>query len=105
MRESLLDHIEAIHKRQIDMLAFARHVTEEAFAPGDMGRNLFGRHGEHPLLPEFSGQDDLRQLVHLLDGAARLWGFDSGRIGLAGVCGAVPGGAGEDWGGEPVAGS
>ncbi len=67
VRESLLDHIEAIHKRQMDMLEFARHVTEEAFAPGDSGEIYVEGAGNILALPEFSGQDDLRQLVHLLD--------------------------------------
>jgi transcriptional regulator of heat shock response len=50
----------------MDMLEFARHVTEEAFAGRQ--RDIYpGRAGNILSLPEFSGQEDLRQLVNLLD--------------------------------------
>ncbi len=66
-RESLLDHIEAIHQRQMDLLNFARHVTDEAFAL-DAGGDIFVEGAGNILsLPDFSGQEDLRQLVHLLE--------------------------------------
>lgn len=67
VRETLLDHIEAIHKRQMDMLEFARRVTDVAFALGDVGEIYLEGTGNILSLPEFSGQEDLRQLVHLLD--------------------------------------
>ncbi len=67
VRETLLDHIEAIHQRQMDMLEFARRVTEEAFAPGDAADIFVEGAGNILSLPEFSGPDDLRQLVHFLD--------------------------------------
>ncbi len=67
VRETLLDHIEALHQRQIDLMEFARHVTEEAFASGDVGDIYLEGAGNILSLPDFSGQEDLRQLVHLLD--------------------------------------
>jgi heat-inducible transcriptional repressor len=67
VRETLLDHIEAIHQRQMDMLEFARHVTEEAFAPGESADIYVEGAGNILSLPEFSARDDLRQLVHFLD--------------------------------------
>jgi hypothetical protein len=55
----LLDHIEAIHQRQMDMLEFARHVTEEAFAPGD-GADIYVEGAGNILsLPEFSGHETI----------------------------------------------
>jgi heat-inducible transcriptional repressor len=67
VRETLLDHVEAIHQRQLDMLEFARHVTEEAFALGDGGEFYLEGAGNILSLPDFGGQEDLRQLVYLLD--------------------------------------
>lgn len=66
-RETLLDHIEAIHQRQMDLLDFARRVTDAAFA-WDQGDDLFLEGAGNILsLPDFSGQEELRHLVNLLD--------------------------------------
>ncbi|HNI58101.1 MAG TPA: HrcA family transcriptional regulator, partial [Elusimicrobiota bacterium] len=67
VRDTLLDHIEAIHQRQMDLLDVARRITQQAFDLSTAGDLYLEGTGNILSLPDFSGQEDLRSLVHLLD--------------------------------------
>jgi heat-inducible transcriptional repressor len=66
-RETLLDHIEAIHQRQMDLLEFARRISDVAFTPGDEEDFFLEGAGNILSLPDFGAPDDMRRMANLLD--------------------------------------
>jgi len=66
-RETLLDHIDAIHQEQMDLLELVRRISEQAFEPGNEDDFYLEGAGNIFSLPDFGAPEEMRQLVHLLD--------------------------------------
>jgi heat-inducible transcriptional repressor len=66
-RETLLDHVDRIAQRHVDLLEMARHLAREAFSIGDEGDLYLEGAGSMLSLPDFQSQEDIRSLMSLLD--------------------------------------
>ncbi len=67
VRDSILEHIEAIRQRHIDLLEVARRVTQQAFDLDEVGEIYVEGAGNILSLPEFSEHNELQTLGRLLD--------------------------------------
>jgi len=66
VRDSLLDHIEFLGQRQLDMIEMTKSIARQAFDWSDGQVYLEGA-GHMLSLPDFRDYDQLRSLAHLLD--------------------------------------
>jgi heat-inducible transcriptional repressor len=71
-RETFLDAVERVTRRQMDLADLARRLAKEAFSVSDEGDLYLEGAGSLLSLPDFQSQEDLRSLAHLLDGKNQL---------------------------------
>jgi heat-inducible transcriptional repressor len=67
VRERILDHIEAMGQRQLDLLALAKDVTRQVFQPDAQGDIYLEGTSNILSLPDFRDFDQVRTLAHLMD--------------------------------------
>lgn len=72
-RDTFLEHVESITRRQLDLMEVAKRLAKDAFALGGEEGDLYMEGAGSLLsLPDFQNQEDIRSLVHLLDGKNHL---------------------------------
>ena len=65
-RDTLMDHVDRITQRHMDLMEMARRLAREAFSTNEGDFYLEGA-GSLFSLPDFQNQEEMRSLVHLLD--------------------------------------
>jgi heat-inducible transcriptional repressor len=65
--DSLVDHLERLYQRQLDVLALARRLARQAFVSDDEAQVYVEGAGNVLSLPDFGSQEQVRALAHLLD--------------------------------------
>lgn len=67
VRDRILDHLDAVHQQQQDMLELARQITRQAFNEDDQ-QTLYVEGASNILtLPDFQDQEQMRTIIQLLD--------------------------------------
>jgi heat-inducible transcriptional repressor len=67
VRDRILDHLDAVHQQQQDILELARQITREAFAEADPQTLYVEGAGNILSLPDFQDQEQMRTIIQLLD--------------------------------------
>jgi heat-inducible transcriptional repressor len=88
-RESLLDHMDRITQRQMDLSELARRLAKEAFSVGEEGNMYLDGAGTLLSLPDFQNQEDMRSIAHLLDEKGHLGELIAKEAGATGKKGVV----------------
>lgn len=72
-RETFLEHVDRITRRQLDLVELAKRLAKDAFTLGNEEGDLYMEGAGSLLsLPDFQNQEDIRSLVQLLDGRNHL---------------------------------